>query len=296
MTVRVTDLAQVNQPLLFEMIRSFTTLARTLNLSHAVEELNSTRQTVRRHIAQLEELRGERLFDVINRRYELTEAGNAALPSALSLLGHGRLWLRGQIKDVDGLMGMSYEEGSEWYYHQQQQPINVAWSNKSPLLRAAIQCWAETEGALEHPKMMQVRPYALIYRDTAAGWICIEVGEQSFYSKWWGWANARSSVGRSLNQFPFGPELARVMDVPLREVQTTRGMRIDQVVTKVPRTVGGQPEHLAFERLLLGCQMPDDSFALMVVVDRPDMIRVKGLTQSALEEMSDDIFVDFSKN
>ena len=42
--------------------------------------------------------------------------------------------------------------------------------------------------------------------------------------------------------------------------------------------------------------MPDDSFALMVVVDRPDMIRVKGLTQSALEEMSDDIFVDFSKN
>jgi hypothetical protein len=114
-TVRVTDLAQVNQPLLFEMIRSFTTLARTLNLSHAVEELNSTRQTVRRHIAQLEELRGERLFDVINRRYELTEAGNAALPSALSLLGHGRLWLRGQIKDVDGLMGMSYEEGSECY-------------------------------------------------------------------------------------------------------------------------------------------------------------------------------------
>ena len=202
MPVQVTDFAQVNQPLLFEMIRSFTTLARTLNLSHAVEELNSTRQTVRRHIAQLEELRGERLFDVVNRRYELTEAGNAALPSALSLLGHGRLWLRGQIKDVDGLMGMSYEEGSEWYYHQQQQPINVAWSNKSPLLRAAIQCWAETEGALEHPKMMQVRPYALIYRDTAAGWICIEVGEQSFYSKWWGWANARSSVGRSLNQFP----------------------------------------------------------------------------------------------
>ena len=285
----------MNQPLLFEMLRSFTTLARTLNLSHAVEELNSTRQTIRRHISQLEDLRGERLFDVINRRYELTEAGNAALPSALSLLGHGRLWLRGQIRDVGGLMGMSYQDDSDWYYHQQQQPISVAWSSKSPLLRAAIQCWAETEGALEHPKMMQVRPYVLIYRDTAAGWICTEVGEKSFYSNWWGWAHARSSVGRALTQFPLGPELARVMDVPLREVQTTRGMRIDQVVTRVPRTVGGESEHLAFERLLLGCQMPDDSFALMVVVDRPDVIRVNGLTQSALEGMPSDIFVDFSK-
>ncbi|MEP3512466.1 MAG: hypothetical protein ABJN38_11970, partial [Lentilitoribacter sp.] len=36
--------------LLHEMIRSFTTLARTLNLSHAVKELGSTRQTLRRHI------------------------------------------------------------------------------------------------------------------------------------------------------------------------------------------------------------------------------------------------------
>ena len=54
------NLTEVNQPLLFEMIRSFTTLAQTLNLSHAVAELNSTRQTVRRHISQLEALRSAR--------------------------------------------------------------------------------------------------------------------------------------------------------------------------------------------------------------------------------------------
>lgn len=296
MNAPVPNIHQIDQPLLFEMLRSFTTLAKTLNLSHAVEELNSTRQTVRRHISHLEKLRGETLFEVINRRYELTEAGKAALPSAESLLGHGRLWLRGQIKDVEGLMGMSYVDAEGWYYHQQQQPISVAWTNPSGLLRAAIQSWAEAQGALESPRMARVRPYALIYRDTAAGWICTEVGEKSFYSRWWGWAAARSGVGRSLDQFPFGPELARVMDVPLREVQTTRGMRLDQVVTRIPRITGGEPEHLAFERLLLGCHMPDDSFALMVVVDRPDTIRVTGLDQSALEEMSAEIHVDFVDN
>ena len=293
MTESIGNLNSVNQPLLFEMIRSFTTLAQTLNLSHAVAELNSTRQTVRRHIAQLEELRGEALFDVVNRRYELTKAGRGALPSAQSLLGHGKLWLKGQIMDVDGLMSMSYVDPNGWYYYQQQQPISVAWHHSSGLFRKAIASWADAKGALEHESLASVRPYVLIYRDTSAGWICTEVGEKSFYSLWFGWATARSSVGRSLDQFPFGPELARVLDVPLREVQTTRGIRIDQVVTRVPRQFPDAPENLIFERLLLGCHMPDNSFALMVVVNRPDAIRVPDLDQSLLQEMAGDVFIDF---
>ena len=52
------------QSILFELLRSFSTLARTLNLSKAVRELGSTRQTVRRHIYLLEEARGEKLFSV----------------------------------------------------------------------------------------------------------------------------------------------------------------------------------------------------------------------------------------
>jgi DNA-binding transcriptional LysR family regulator len=57
---------EITNPLLFEMIRSFSKLAKTLNLSHAVHELSSTRQTVRRHIASLEEIKGENLFEVVN--------------------------------------------------------------------------------------------------------------------------------------------------------------------------------------------------------------------------------------
>ncbi len=64
---------------MFEMLRSFTTLASTLNLSRAVIALGSTRQTVRRHIQQLEELRGEQLFEVHDRQYVLTEAGSRSV-------------------------------------------------------------------------------------------------------------------------------------------------------------------------------------------------------------------------
>ena len=83
----------VTYSLLHEMIRSFTTLARTLNLSHAVKELGSTRQTVRRHIAQLEEAKGVVLFTIEDRQYYLTEEGARALPEAQDILARSRFCL-----------------------------------------------------------------------------------------------------------------------------------------------------------------------------------------------------------
>ena len=80
--------------LLFEMIRSFVTLAQTLNLSHAVAQLASTRQTVRRHIQQLEKAMGAPLFTIENRRYSLTKVGVEALPeAAISLIGASCGWM-----------------------------------------------------------------------------------------------------------------------------------------------------------------------------------------------------------
>ena len=69
MTVQRTQLNTV----LFEALRSFSTLASTLNLSRAVDALGTTRQTVRRHISLLEEARGEELFALIDRQYVLTK-------------------------------------------------------------------------------------------------------------------------------------------------------------------------------------------------------------------------------
>ena len=115
---------KVTNPLLFEMIRSFSKLAKTLNLSHAVHELSSTRQTVRRHIASLEEIKGEKLFEVINRQYALTEAGRNALPEADQILARGHAWLRGQLSGVDGMMQISYKGSDGWVFYQQQQKLS----------------------------------------------------------------------------------------------------------------------------------------------------------------------------
>jgi len=280
-------------PLLFEMIRSFSKLAKTLNLSHAVQELSSTRQTVRRHIDNLEEIKGEKLFEVVNRQYELTEAGRNALPEAEQILARGHAWLRGQLSGADGMMRISFSNSDGWEYFQEQQQMNEVWSAKSKLLRTAIACWAKSGGDLESEHMKAVRPYFLVYRDTPSGWICVEVGEKSFYSAWWGWAEARSSIGRSLGQFPGGEEFAKIMDTPFREVQNNHSLRLDQVATRVPRVPGGEPVSLCFQRLLMGARMPDGSFALVTVVDRSEKVTVSGLDQGWIDDMPADAKVNF---
>ena len=279
--------------LLFEMIRSFVTLASTLNLSHAVAQLSSTRQTVRRHIQQLEDTMGAALFSIENRRYSLTKVGIEALPEARDILDRGKLWLDGKTRHADGMLRLSHEEPNGWCFHQQQQPLSLIWDGGSPMLQAALQAWTQSQGELESEAFRAMRPYMLVYRDSPNGWICTEVGEKSFYTQWWGWSNARSSIGRPLKLFPGGPEFENMLNFPFREVEATYGVRLDEVVTQIPREEGGAPVPLAYKRLLMAGRYPDKSFALIAAVDRSASVNIVGVDETFLREMPLDAKVTF---
>lgn len=279
--------------LLYEMMRSFTALARTLNLSQAVEDIGSTRQTIRRHITHLEEAMGNKLFDVQQRRYALTDFGERALAPAQVLLDQGAIWHEGKFQTVQGMLRVSFESDTGWIYHQQQLPMSVVWSCKSKLLRAALKAWTLSEGSLESNEMSHVRPYILAYRGVADSWICVEVGEKSFYSNWFGWVQARSSVGRNLNQFPGGEEFVSLANAPFTDVTEGHGARLDQVVSKMQLTEEGPMQYIAFDRLLLGMRMPDGTPAIISVVDRSCEIRITDLDKGLLDQVSDRARVDF---
>ena len=83
------------QSILFEHLKSFSTLAHSLNLSNAVRKLGSTSQTFRRHINLLEEVWGEKLFSIEDRQYLLRVAGLASLREADDILVWGKAWLGG---------------------------------------------------------------------------------------------------------------------------------------------------------------------------------------------------------
>jgi hypothetical protein len=141
--------------------------------------------------------------------------------------------------------------------------------------------------------MSHLRPYVLVYRESPNGWICVEVGEESFYALWYGWINARSSIGRPLGQFPGGDEIARLINLPFEEIRRTSGARLDEVVSMIPREPGGDFMPTAYKRLLLGSRFPDGTFALMTFVDRSDEIRITGLSQEMLERMPADAITSF---
>ena len=279
--------------LLYEMMRSFSALADTLNLSQAVEELGSTRQTVRRHIGHLEETMGHKLFDVQQRRYTLTDQGARALAPARTLLDQGSVWLQGNFQDVEGMLRVSFEGDTGWVFHQQQLPLSRIWSGDSELLREALKAWTQSEGMLENKEMLHVRPYILAYRDIADSWICVEVGEKSFYSNWYGWAEARSSVGRDLNQFPGGEQFMSLATAPFTDVSESHGVRLDQIVSKMRLSADGPLQYIAFDRLLLGVKMPDGSPAIISVVDRAKEILITDLDKDLLDQVPDKARVDF---
>lgn len=282
------DLGQ-SQSILFELLRSFTTLARTLNLSHAVKELGSTRQTVRRHITQLEEMRGIALFDVTDRQYRLTEAGRQALPEAEDLLARGTAWAGGHASHNNGLFTVDYAEKEGLEYHLQQHPVSRVWTGNSELLRAALQCWARARGEIESPEMAEVRPYLLVYRRHGDSWLCCEIGEKSAFSSWFGWAKARSSIGAMVDTMPGGSMIAALMEAPLSNIMRTHSLRLDHIFTRIAREAGGPKIPAAFHRLTMGARFPDGSFALVTVVERTYDIDIPHLDPAIIRTMPEDV-------
>ncbi len=282
-----------NQAILHELLRSFTTLAETLNLSRAVEQLQTTRQTVRRHIRILEEARQAPLFVVQDRQYHLTEAGRQALPEALELLYRGENWLANRSHNINGLLHIRTAPTDAITYHLQQHPISRIWQSGPDILRDTLQAWAKAGGELEHPAMQPYRPYFMVYRWADPDWILTEIGDDSSFSSWFGWVHARSSIGRPLDRLPGGGSFASLLAKPLEDIHASHAVRLDHIHTLIPRAEGANPTPISFERLTLGCRYPDGSFAMVNLVWRTFALEIPNLPEAVIRSMPDDLEMKF---
>ena len=268
--------------LLFEMIRSFVTLASTLNLSHAIKDLGSTRQTVRRHITQLETTMDGPLFALEERQYRLTELGVSVLPGAKDILARGSLWLRGQARSVGQLQHLQAKVG-DWEFYQEQQSLGQIWSGSSILLRETFRAWSMSGGEIENLSFAHVRPYVIIYRHTDVGWICVEFGQKSVYVNWFGQDYARSSIGRPISKMPAGEEFSHLIDEAFHEVEAAQMARLDHVFTFMPRGESEKPTPIAYQRLIFSGSFPDKSPAVISLVVPADQVNISGLDLSTVD-------------
>ncbi len=280
-------------PLLYEQMRSFVELARTLNLSEAVRNLGSTRQTVRRHIAYLEEARGESLFEVRDRRYRLTEVGRNAFREAEELIARGKAWLVNASGHENGLFYLCAEHVEGFTYYLQQQPLGMMWKSKSGLLPFGMQCWAEARGEIEAEAFARIRPWLMIFRKLEDDWVCVEVGDKSSFATWYGWKRKSSSVGRGIATLPGGTGFANLLSQPFHETRMTEGVRLDHIHTRIPDAENTELVPMSYERLLMNCYFPDGSNAIAALINRTWDISIRGMPEGTAQTMPREKLMDF---
>lgn len=280
---------------LFEILRSFTTLASTLNLSETVQRLGVTRQTVRRHINTLEQLKGAKLFELRNRSYSLTDAGMQCRLEAQAILDQTEDWLRNKsvrARSRGALERISYKDDKGYSFRAQQHHLGRLWVDAPPLLRRAFEAWSQAELQLEHPAMTSIKDYRLVYRRLQNNWLCVEVGESSSYATWLGWEWAKSAVGRFSQDDPVGTDFDNFMSQAYHGVFVAGGARLDHIAGLIPRARNAEAVPARFQRLLLGCVFPDGEPALALFVARTNRVEISGLGADEIPEMPTELLME----
>jgi hypothetical protein len=265
------------------MLRSYTTLARTLNLSKTVATLGYTRQTVRRHIDLLEKLKGAKLVELNNKRYSLTEAGKICVVEAEALLADVDAWVAGRriSSHAPGRLAYAtYRDGDQYEFHAQQQPLARLHGDSEPLLKAGFRAWAEAEFEIEHPAMAALRSHMVVYRKHRDDWFVGSIGEDSAYAKWMSWTWAKSAIGRPVSDSPTNEEVTEFVTKAYDQVLTLGNARFDHLFTQLSRHQAQKPEPVGYQRLLLYCLFPDGSAGVASLIALTDRLDIDGLDTS----------------
>ncbi len=282
-----------SRAVLFEMLRSFTTLGKTLNLSHATELLGTTRQTVRRHIDALEEIKGVKLFELKHRQYFLTKDGMRNMEDAEALLRRAEAWLEGSMETTGGLSRVTVNEEDGFVTYTQQHPIYRIWKDSPPLLKRCLAAWTSAEGQIEHPAMEEIRPYIVVYRKQLESWITVSIGEESAIARWLGWVWAKSTVGCSLEADPLSSAADPYTAEAYESIVRTGGMRLDHEHTMVRRKGDGPLVPVTYHRLLVCGIFPDGQTATISLTAITNNIEIEGLDLDQIEKVPESDLMEF---
>lgn len=286
-----------NNGVTFDMIRAFVCLSECLNVSEATRRLGATRQTVHRHIGDLQGILGINLFEVKDRQYLLTSAGEDYLPEARSLLisvdsWSGRTPLKRNSKD--GLQLLQFTDGDGRRFLSQQHSISEIALNGLPLMRQAFTAWGQSLSQIEHPAMAAIKPYLVLFRQGPSGWYFVHVGDKSAYEKWFGWKWSRSAIGKLISEDHLSDEYNEFSLGAYARIYREGGIRLDHVLAHLPQA-DGHTEPGTFQRLLLGGAFPDGTPGLILMSVITESVKIDAMTDDLRPIMSPEVIMDLSQ-
>lgn len=260
---------------MFEMLRSFATVSETLNISKAVAELGFTRQTIRRHLDDLEELLGFKLFKVTNRQYSITEEGKECLKGVQELLEELDDWVVQKHVGRNELARIAHiDEASGFFYFCEQQKLLDVWDHSMPLMQAGLAAWSQSEGRIEHEAFDKIKPYLILNRKNRSDWICTFVGETSSYATWLGITWAKSAIGQAIEDDPSMSSDRRFIIKSYDTVFEQGIPKYDHIYGQYAREEHGEMLPVSFQRLVLPLKLPNNDSVLGVLVGRTNNINI----------------------
>lgn len=276
------------------MLRAFVCMSRNLNLSKACQELGATRQTVRRHLTDLEQIKGEQLFKVEDRQYHLTPFGQASLDGAKALLLQLDTW-SGQSSLTknfsEGLESSRYVDAEGREFFSQQHPVSQVALSGLPIIKKAFVAWGNAETRIEHKAMEVIRPYSVLYRKGPLGWVFVDIGTESAYAKWFGWAWSRSAIGKLMSEDNVGDEFNEFIAGAYSRIYDEGGVRLDHLFAYLPKD-GGDAVPVTFQRMLLGCVFPDGTPGLSVLAVITNQVEISALQEGHQTSIPEDLIMD----
>jgi biotin operon repressor len=271
--------SKANNGVTVAMMRAFVCLSGYLNLSKACDELGTTRQTVRRHITDLETICGKQLFEVVDRRYELTADGSELLNEAKSLLLRLDTWSgQSSLKKntSGGLEKFEFTDTNGQVFYSQQHPVSQIALTGLPIMKKGFVAWGNAETQIEHKAMDEIRPYTVLYRKGPAGWVFVHVGEESAYARWFGPTISRSAIGKLITDDDVSDEYNEFTGGAYSRIYDEGGVRLDHISAYLPKE-GSKPQFAAFHRLLLGGVFPDGTPGLIILAAITEQVEIDAL-------------------
>jgi hypothetical protein len=276
------------------MLRAFVCMSRNLNLSKTSSEMGATRQTVRRHITDLEAILGNDLFEVTERQYHLTDFAKSNIDEAKHLMVQFDAW-SGQSSlnktSVGGLEKLKYTDTSGRVFHSHQHPVSQIALKGLPVMKKAFAAWGNAQTQIEHPAMDEIRQYMVLFRKGPAGWVFVHVGKESAYARWFGWAWSRSAIGKLISEDNAGDEYNEFSLGAYSRIYDEGGVRLDHIFAHLPRE-DGEPQPGTFQRLLLGGVFPDGTPGLILLAAITEQVEIDGLAQADQPQLSSDLVMD----
>jgi len=269
---------------LYDVLRSFSVVARTLNIAHAAKELPITRQTVIRHISELEDYLGYKLFELVNRQYVLTKKGADFVIPVNLLLNQTHFLFRESSANVNGLSAVkAHIEEDYWFYAQRHTLVDV-WSKAPPLIQHGLTAWMQGKALLYDEAMRKIAPYLVVYRRNKDDWICVEIGEKSSYASWLGADWARSAIGLSFDDDPIKSDADKFLLVAHENVARTGSPWYEHISTKFSRMEGGERVPINYQKLIIPIQFPSGDPAIAVLIARTNSVDIN-INGEQLEDM-----------